>query len=61
MAKYKLSELFDEIIHIEKHDQKWRYIAHKDSIFIDDSFAERKQIKNNLNIAVFSVDMISML
>jgi hypothetical protein len=61
LAKYRLSGLFDEIIHLEKQDQKWKFISHKDSIFIDDSFAERKQIKENLGLAVFSVDMISML
>lgn len=61
LAKYRLSGLFDEVIHLEKQDQKWKYITHKDSIFIDDSFAERKQIKDNLGLAVFSVDMISML
>lgn len=61
IAKYRLSGIFDEIIHLEKHDQKWKYISHKDSIFIDDSFAERKQIKDNLGIAVFSLDMISIL
>jgi hypothetical protein len=61
LARFKLSELFDEIIHLEKQDQKWKYIAHKDSIFIDDSFAERKQVKNNLGISVFSIDMISIL
>ena len=61
LAKYRLSGLFDEVIHLEKLDQKWKYIMHKDSIFIDDSFAERKQIKDNLGLAVFSVDMISML
>jgi hypothetical protein len=61
LAKYRLTGLFDEIIHLEKQDQKWKFITHKDSIFIDDSFAERKQIKDNLGLAVFSVDMISML
>lgn len=61
LAKYRLSGIFDEIIHLEKQDQKWKFISHKDSIFIDDSFAERKQIKDNLGLAVFSVDMIKML
>jgi hypothetical protein len=61
LAAYRLSGLFDEIIHLQKQDQKWKYIAHKDSIFIDDSFAERKQVKENLDLPVFSVDMINIL
>lgn len=61
LAKYRLSGLFDEVIHLEKQEQKWKYIQHKDAIFIDDSFAERKQIKDNLGLPVFSVDMISVL
>jgi hypothetical protein len=61
LAKYRLKGLFDEVVHLKKDDQKWRYITNKDSIFIDDSYAERKHIKENLGIEVFSVDMISVL
>lgn len=52
LKKYRLKDLFDEIIHIEKNDEKFKYIT-KDSIFIDDSFIERKKVKNKLNIPVF--------
>jgi predicted ATP-grasp superfamily ATP-dependent carboligase len=61
LAKYRLTGLFEKIIHLEKNDEKWKFIIHEDSIFIDDSFAERKQVKDNLGLAVFSMDMISML
>lgn len=61
LTKYRLTDLFDEVIHLEKKDQKWEHIKHKDAIFIDDSFAERKQIKDNLGLPVFSVDMVSVL
>ncbi len=61
LKKFRLDGIFDEIIHLKKDDQKWKFIEHKDSIFIDDSFAERKQIKDNLGLHVFSVDMIRML
>lgn len=61
LKKFRLDGIFDEIIHLKKEDQKWKFITHKESIFIDDSFAERKQIKENLGIHVFSVDMIRML
>lgn len=57
----RLSELFDQVIHISKNDSKYRYIESINSIFIDDSFFERKQMKDNLDIFVFSPDMIESL
>lgn len=54
-------ELFDEIILIEKNDQKYKYIDANGSIFIDDSFAERKMVKEKVGIAVFDLDMIESL
>ena len=53
--------LFDEIIVIEKEDEKYKYILELDSIFIDDSFAERKKVNDVLGIPVFDVDMIECL
>lgn len=58
LFQYRCQNLFDEIIHIDERDEKSRYINHMDSIFIDDSFAERKRIKDRLNIPVFSPEMI---
>ena len=61
LKKYKLSEdIFKEIIEVKGND-KSKYIKNKDSIFIDDSFRERKEVKDNLNIPVFDVDMIESL
>ncbi len=62
LAKAKISErLFDEIRVIAPEDEKIKYITEKSSIFIDDSFAERYSVMNNLHIPVFDVDMVESL
>lgn len=61
LKDFRLEVLFDEIIHLEETDNKWKYIKHSNSIFIDDSFAERKEVKDNLNLPVFSPDMINFI
>lgn len=61
LHKVRLFEIFDKIIHIEASDEKYKYIKEKNSIFIDDSFAEREKIYRFLNIPVFSPDMIDSL
>lgn len=58
LKQYRLQNLFDEVIHLKKEDNKWRHIIEQDAIFIDDSFAERKEVKDNLGLAVFAPDMI---
>ena len=62
LKKYKLSpELFTDIINIEEDKLKSNYIKKEKSIFIDDSFRERKDVKEKLDIPVFDVDMIESL
>lgn len=61
LKKYKLINLFDEIFHLSEIDCKANFIKDQNSIFIDDSFAERKAVKNKCNIPVFSIDMIEGL
>ncbi len=60
LKNYRLNGLFDEIIHIKPDDYKFKYI-HADSIFIDDSFAERNHVYLKIGIPVFSPDMIEVL
>ena len=62
LAKYCISEkLFDEIIHLKvAEDNKTDYIK-PNSIFIDDSFAERKRVHDKCHIPVFDLDMIESL
>lgn len=57
----RLDGLFDRIIHIDRSHQKSDYIDNTNSIFIDDSFAERQAVAKDKQVPVFSVDMIKML
>ena len=52
--------LFDGIIIVGDGALKSEYIW-GDSIFIDDSFAERKEVRENSKVDVFSVDMVESL
>ena len=62
LDKFRISkDLFASIIHIPKGSDKSEFITEKDSIFIDDSFAERKNISEKLNIPVYDLDMIESL
>lgn len=62
LAKYCISEsLFDRIIHIGQGEDKSRYITDRDAILVDDSFAERKRVKDQTGIPVYDLDMIESL
>ena len=61
LKQFRLEGLFDEVIHISRDEQKCEYVIAKDSIFIDDSHAERKNIMKTRHIPVFAPDMINVL
>ncbi len=61
LEKLRIKQIFDRIIHINPNDKKYRYIDNNNSIFIDDSFAERREIAQHCNIPVFSLDMVEAL
>ena len=61
LKKYRIEMLFDEIIQIGENEDKYNYISTKAPIFIDDSYAERKKIKQKMNIPVFSPEMVDVL
>lgn len=61
LNQYKLFNIFSEIIHIKDESLKSAYIKHRDSIFIDDSHRERKDVYTNCGIPVFDVNMIDVL
>lgn len=61
LENFRLDHLFDEIMHIGKEANKADFIKEKKSLFIDDSNAERVNIKQRLDIPVFSPDMIDVL
>lgn len=57
----RLYNLFDEIIHITDGKQKSDFMNYKDSIFIDDSFEERKEVYLKKSFPVFAPDAIEAL
>lgn len=61
LKKHRLSELFDEIIHLDKSKNKSDYICDEPSILIDDSFSERKAVSHRVGIPTFDCSMIEML
>lgn len=61
LKKYRLSGVFDEIIHIRKEDNKAEYISEKNAIFIDDSYSERRLVHEALGIPVFDFNMVESL
>ena len=45
LEKFKIKNLFKEVIHLKKHEEKVVYMK-KNSMLIDDSFSERKKARN---------------
>lgn len=62
LQQFRLGNIFDEIIWLQnKEDEKYNHITHKDAIFIDDSFAERKKVHDRLGIPTFDAHMVEVL
>lgn len=61
LKNHRLTGLFDEIIHLQPEELKSNHIKHRNAVFIDDSFAERKEVKTKLGIPVFAPDAIECL
>lgn len=62
LRRYGIAEsLFDEILHIPQSESKSAYITDSAPIFIDDSFAERRRVRETCGIPVFDLDMIDSL
>ena len=61
LDKLRIRQIFDRIIHLNPSQKKIDFIDNINSIFIDDSFAERKAVADKFNIPVFSLDMIEAL
>ena len=57
----RINALITEVIHISESDSKHKYIEHLDSIFIDDSFSERKEVFNNLKINTYGPDIMELI
>jgi len=61
LRKHRLNSLFDKIIVLSKSDQKADFIRDANSIFIDDSFTERKAVMDRHHIPVFAPDAVDCL
>jgi hypothetical protein len=61
LKKKRLLGLFDKIIQLEKNESKADYIDPHGSIFIDDSFSERKSVFDRHKIPTFDCSMIELL
>ena len=61
LDKLRIRQVFDRIIHLNPSQKKIDSIDNTDSIFIDDSFAERKAVADKFNIPVFSLYLIEAL
>lgn len=61
LTQYRLTGIFDEIIHITNGECKSKYINRDNPIFIDDSFSERKKVHRALGIPTFDCSMIELL
>lgn len=60
LKRYRLTGLFDEIIHIGKEEKKSKYI-NGNAIFVDDSFSERMDVHRVCGVPTFDSSMIEML
>ncbi len=61
LENFRLDHLFDEVMHIKESADKADFFKEGKPIFIDDSNAERVNIKTKLGIPVFSPEMIDVL
>ncbi|WP_426153761.1 ATP-grasp domain-containing protein [Pseudomonas sp. DC3000-4b1] len=61
LRQYRLTGLFDDVIHIVDGRAKSEFIKERDAIFIDDSFAERRNVSEKCGILTFDCSMIEML
>ena len=61
LERWRLGGVFDSVSHLRFDEHKSDYIKKEKAIFIDDSFAERLEVKSRLGIAVFAPDSIESL
>jgi carbamoyl-phosphate synthase large subunit len=61
LTKYRLNNLFDDTVLLSDSQEKTDSITEADSIFIDDSFVERKKVHETKQIPVFDSHMLEAL
>jgi carbamoyl-phosphate synthase large subunit len=61
LRRYRLAGLFDEIVHVQAPATKADYVRRSDAILVDDSFQERRQVRERCGILTFDCSMLEML
>lgn len=61
LSRFRIRDLFDCIIKIERDKEKSDYIGSINSILIDDSFSERYKVNKKLNIPTFDTNSVESL
>lgn len=61
LDRYRLAKLFDSVHLLSDDQRKSSFVEYSDSIFIDDSYRERKEVAEQRGIAVFAPDAIESL
>jgi Carbamoylphosphate synthase large subunit (split gene in MJ) len=61
LEKFKIKQIFDEIVDVPDDKEKYEYINKDDSIFMDDSFSERKKVVDKLGIHAFDTNEVESL
>lgn len=61
LRHYRLQGIFDSVTKVSRDEKKSSYIKERDAIFIDDSFAERRDVHEITGLSVFDTHMIECL
>lgn len=61
LKQWKLDSLFTSVIWMEEEEDKSKYIQTSRSIYIDDSFSQRKNVAEKCGIPTFDASMIECL
>jgi len=61
LKKWRVLELFDDIVWLPEGESKASYIPHDRAIFIDDSFSQRLEVSEICGIPTFDPSMVESL
>ena len=61
LERFRIQDIFDNIIHLKADEEKVDFIKQADSVFIDDSFSERKKVYDRKKIPVFGTENFDVL
>lgn len=61
LKKFRLENLFDEVIHLQAGESKAAHVTDREAVFVDDSHRERKEVQEKTGVPGFGPDMIELL